>query len=447
MTRGSTALALAGLMMAGNAQCETLKEALAAAYTANATIQAQRFSQRATDEQLPQALSGWRPTASLSGDVTRGRQYFNFGGSPVEMLTNRTATVELDQPLYRAGVGADIERAKAAIAGGRADLDAVEQAQLLDAALAYLDVFRDQKVVELNVNLVEVLTFNRKDVDATFRAGTATETDTSQAAARLSGAISGRLGAESQLKVSRAAFRTLVGDDAQALDQPVPLGLLPGTEEEAMVGAEARNPAIRSAIQKLEAARQQVDVVRAQLLPKLDGVIQAQHEDELFSKSVRLNSATIGVTASVPIYEGGTVYAQTRAARESVSAADKQQLQTRREVRQDVSGAWAALAAARAQRQNFIDQIKANEVALRDTGKEVAVGTRTRLDYLNAEQELFGSRVNLAVAEHDILAASFRLEAAMGDFTPAALGLDVAPYDPSTHLDAVKDKWVGTTPP
>ena len=141
-----------------------------------------------------------------------------------------------------------------------------------------------------------------------------------------------------------------------------------------MGGAEARNPAIRSAQQKLEAAKHQVDVERAQLLPKLDGVIQAQHEDELFSKSVRLNSATIGVTASVPIYEGGAAYAQIRAAREAVADADKEQLQSERDVRQDVSSAWAALAAARAQRQNFIDQIKANDVALRDTGKEVTVG-------------------------------------------------------------------------
>src|SRR5277367_2921834 len=110
MSRGAAAALMAGLVMAGSARAETLKEALATAYNANATIQAQRFSQRATDEQLPQALGGWRPTASLTGDVTRGRQYFDFGGSPVQMLTNRTATVQLDQPLYRGGgVDADIE--------------------------------------------------------------------------------------------------------------------------------------------------------------------------------------------------------------------------------------------------------------------------------------------------------------------------------------------------
>jgi outer membrane protein len=449
MNKRSTVLLAASLFSAAPAaRAETLKDALAQAYGNNATIAAQRFTQRATDEQLPQALSGWHPTASLTGDITRGRQYFDFGGSAVQMLTNRTATLQLDQPLYRGGaVDADIDRAKAVIAGGQAELDTIEQAQLLAAAIAYLDVFRDQGVVELNRALVGVLTVNRQNVDSTFRAGTATETDTSQASARLSGAISGRLGAESQLATSLANFRNLVGDAAGALDPPILLGQVPANEDDALASAAAHNPSLRTAKQQVEAAQHQIDVVRGQLLPKLDGVIQAQHEDELFSKSVRLNSATIGLQATIPLYAGGADYAQIRAAHETASAAEKQLLQAERQIRQEVTTAWAALVAARAQRQNFQEQIKANEVALRDTDREVAVGTRTRLDVLNAQQELFGSRVNLVAAEHDIFAASFRLETALGGFTPAALGLDVADYDPARHLDAVKDKWFGTTPP
>ncbi|HVJ54977.1 MAG TPA: TolC family outer membrane protein [Aliidongia sp.] len=443
------AAAMLGLgLLSGAARAESLKDVLGRAYANNAEIAAQRYSQRAIDEQLPQALSGWRPTATLTGDVTRGRQYFNFGGSAVSMLTNKTAAVTIAQPLYRGGaVDADIDRAKAVIAGGQSQLASVEQTQLLAAATAYLDVYRDRNVVELNRNLVEVLTVNRGNVDSTFRVGAATETDTSQAAARLSGAIAGRLGAESQLATSLANFRNFVGDEAGQLDMPVVLGEVPGTEDQAADTAIAESPALRSAHQQLEAAKHQVDVVRGQLLPKLDGVIQAEHEDELFAKGVRLNSATVGLAATVPLYEGGAAYAQVRAAREAVASAEKQLLQTERQVRQQVTTAWAALVAARAQRQNFQDQIKANEVALRDTEKEVTAGTRTRLDTLNAQQELFGSKVNLVSAERDIFAASFQLETAIGRFTPGALGLDVPDYDPSRHLDAVKDKWFGTTPP
>jgi outer membrane protein len=118
-----------------------------------------------------------------------------------------------------------------------------------------------------------------------------------------------------------------------------------------------------------------------------------------------------------------------------------------RQIEAEVDSAWNALGAARAQQGQFRAQIGTNDVALRDTEKEVTAGTRTRLDVMNAEQELFASRVNLVAAEHDAFVASFQLEAATGTFTPAALGLETKAYDPTAHLDAVEDKWWGTEPP
>jgi TolC family type I secretion outer membrane protein len=426
---------------------ETLKDTLAAAYRDNATIAAQRFQLRGTDEQLPQALSGWRPSVTLNTQLTRGRQFFNFGGSPVEDLTNRVYALQVTQPIYHASTAPDIDRAKATIEGGQQQLSSIEQQQLLSAALAYLDVFRDQGEVELNRSLVKVLTVNRHNVDSTFRAGTATETDTSQAAARLSGAVSGELGAEAQLATSLAHFRDIVGRDAGKLATPGVLGEVPPTEDEAASLALSRNPTLLSAKKQLEAAQHQVEVARGNLLPKLDGIAIAEHEDELFAKGVRLNSAVVGVQATVPLYEAGKTYSEVRAAHEAVSQADAEVTQTERDLRAQVGTAWNALRAARAQQQNDHDQIRANEVALRDTEREVEAGTRTRLDALNAQQELFGSRLNLVIAEHDTVAASFQLEAAAGNFTPEALGLDVQRYDPAVHLDAVRDKWIGTEPP
>jgi outer membrane protein len=443
----ASVLALASARGEALAAPETLQEVLADTYRDNPTISAQRYALRGTDEQVPQALSGWRPSVAITSQITRGRQFFNFAPPPVEDLTNRVYAMTITQPIYHAGTQPDIDRAEATVAGGQLQLSSVEQQQLLTAAIAYLDVFRDQGTVELNRNLVQVLGVNRQNVDATYRAGTATETDTSQAAARRSGAVSGELGAESQLATSLARFRDVVGHDAGTLAPPAVIGEVPPTEDEAVSLALGHNPALLAARKQLEAARHQVDVERGQLLPKFDGIGEIEHEDELFAKSVRLNSATIGIEATVPIYEAGSVYSKVRAAREAVSQAEKQIEQAERDTRQQVSTAWNALAAARAQQQNFRDQIRANEVALRDTQLEVDAGTRTRLDTLNAEQELFTSRVNLVFAEHDTVVASFQLEAGVGGFTPDALGLDVPRYDPAKHLNAVRDKWMGTQPP
>ena len=436
------------IVFASPAAAEGLTDTLADTYVGNATIQSQRYSLRGTDERLSKAEAGWRPQVSLTGSIARGPQEFVFVPVHDQWLTARNVALQILQPLYRGGgTVAGIAQAKAEIGAGQAELSDVEQQQLYAAASAYLDVYRDQRLVELSRNLVDVLDVNEKNVQSTFRAGAATETDTSQAAARLEGAVASRLAAEGEFATSRANFKAIVGRDPGALEAPTLIGQLPAGEADAQAVALAQHPALLAARQRIEAASHKVDVVRAELLPKVDAVGTLTHEDDAFTRGDRLNSASIGVQASIPLYEGGGTYSDIRAAREAVAQEQKTELQTERDVARQVTAAWNRLAAARAQQDQFKAQIEANQVALRTTGDQVTAGTRTRLDLLNAEQELFSSRVNLVAAQHDTYEASFQLELAAGVFTPKALGLAVETYDPTRHLDQVKGKWIGTMPP
>ena len=439
---------LLSFLAASPALADSLPDTLADTYAGNATIQAQRYGQRGTGEQLSAANAGWRPSVTLNGSITRGPQEFVFVPQHDQWLTARNVTLQILQPLYRGGATvAGIAQAKAEIGAGQAELSDVEQQQLYAAASAYLDVYRDQGLVELSRNLVDVLDVNEKNVRSTFRAGAATETDTSQAAARLEGAIASRLAAEGELATSKADFKAVVGRAPGALAAPTLIGPLPASEADAQAVAAIQHPALIAARQRVEAATQRVDVLRAQLLPKLDAVGLLSHEDDAFTRGDRLNSATVGLQASVPLYEAGKAYSDIRAAREAVAQQQQTELQTERDVARQVTAAWNRLAAARAQQDQFKAQIEANQVALRTTRDQVSAGTRTRLDLLNAEQELFSSRVNLVAAQHDTYEASFGLELAAGVFTPKALGLAVEDYDPTRHLDQVKDKWIGTMPP
>jgi outer membrane protein len=442
------AIALLPVLLATPAAAEALVDTLADTYANNATIQAQRNALRGTDEHLPEALAGWRPQVNLTGSITRGPQEFVFVPNHDQYLTARNVALQILQPLYRGGsTVAGVAQARAEIGAGQAELSDVEQRQLYTAAAAYLDVYRDQRLVELSRNLVDVLTVNERNVKSTFQAGAATETDTSQAAARLEGSVASRLAAESEFATSQANFKSIVGRDPGTLEPPTLIGQLPANEADAQAIALAQHPAVLAARQRIAAAEEKVDVVRGQLLPKVDAVAALTHQDDVFTRGNRLNSATLGVQASVPLYEAGGVYAQVRAAREAVAEERKTELQTERDIARQVAAAWNRLQSARAQQDEYRAQIEANQVALRTTGDQVTAGTRTRLDLLNAEQELFASRVNLVVAQHDTFEASFRLELAAGVFTPKALGLAVEDYDPTKHLDQVKDKWIGTTPP
>jgi outer membrane protein len=447
---GAAAMLLASAGLAGAARAESLSDALGDAYQSNATILAERFRQRQTDEQLPEARAGWKPSVTVQAGISRMHQFFGFGlpgENAVQNLTPQTNTLTIAQPLYHGGaIEAGVDRAEADIAAGQATLRSVEQQQLLAAATAYLDVYRGRGVVDLSENLVKVLTLNRHDIDVTYKAGAATETDLAQAEARLEGAKAESLAAKSQLETSLARFRAAVGRDAGTLDAPAVLGPVPAAEDEAARLALDRNPDVAAARQSREAARHGIDVAFAALLPSVDGTIVLEHAEDDLLKGVRLNAVQAGVQATVPLYQGQT-YARIRAAKEAAAAADKQVLAAERAVREQVSAAWNALQAAQAQQTEFRSQIKANEVALDDTVKEVTVGTRTRLDVLNAQQELFSSRVSLVGAERDTMLATYQIQAATGGFVPSALGLAMPDYDPAKHLDQVRGAWLGTAPP
>src|SRR5579862_8598255 len=206
------ALVLAGLGWPSFTHAETLEDALVAAYTGNAALQAQRAQLRATDELVPQALANWRPTVSLNGDA--GENYVssnanNFLGrnapSEEQHLFTRDGTLSISQPLYRGGqTDAQTKQADAQVRAGEEQLLATEQNVFVGVVTAYLDVIQNQALVDLNINNEQVL---QRQLDATndrFRVGEVTRTDTSQAQAALAGAKAGRRQAEATLRDSIA---------------------------------------------------------------------------------------------------------------------------------------------------------------------------------------------------------------------------------------------------
>ena len=195
----TVALAIGFGAIAG-AHAQTLEEALSNAYRSNPEILAQRASLRAVDEQLPRALSQWRPTVTASGNAGPARDFnattataYGSGDSQdrATTLTERRRTqalaqLQATQPLYRGGRStAELNRAEANVQAGRAQLSAVEQRVLLDSATAFINLARELAVLELNTSNVQVLQRQLEAARDRFQVGEITRTDVSQAEARL----------------------------------------------------------------------------------------------------------------------------------------------------------------------------------------------------------------------------------------------------------------------
>ena len=446
MTRKSWLLATVLALTAGAARAETLEEVLATTYNSNPTLMAKRASLRATDEGVPQALSNWRPTVTMSGDIGRGN-YKNNTTAPLPAWQNRNPkdyALTISQPLFRGGrTVAATEQADATVQATRASLDGTEQTVLLNAATAFLNVVRDESVLKLNINNEQVLRRQLEAARERFRVGEITRTDVSQAEARLAQATADRIGAEGTLLVSRATFVDVVGRAPEAPEAPAKATAVPAGFDEVKATALDRNPGIISADWTAKAAESGIDLVFGELLPTvaLTGTLSRGLDTSISGSELVTEQAM--VTVSVPLYESGLSYSKLRAQKHTYGQRRLEADQARRDALQTANQSWETLAAARARVKAYTAQIAANELALAGVEEEAKVGSRTVLDTLNAEQELFNSKVNLVVASHDEMVAAFQLKSAMGQMTAQGLGLAVEPYDPRKHYDEVRHQWIG----
>jgi TolC family type I secretion outer membrane protein len=436
------ALALLPLASAG---AETLDDALSQAYVSNPTLQAERAQLRATDEDLPQALSQRRPTVTGQGQVGVTGEYTNRLGH--QTLYPRGATINLNQPLWTGGrAGAAISQADFLIKAERANLLNVEETVLLQAATSYLDVVRDQIVLDLADSNVKVLKATLDQTRAQLDAGVATRTDLAQSEARLAQGIADRRQAQANLNNSRAAYQQAVGEMPGTLKPPPEVRDLPPNLDSATQQGQTDNPQVLFAQANHEAALAGVDLAESQLMPSLalSGLLGHLNDQQI--EEDRTDTAALLLTLTVPFYQAGAEYSRIRQAKESSGQARNQIEAAVRLATQNVTDSWENLQAARAKVRSFQSQVEANQIAYNGTVEEQRVGTRTVLDVLNAQQALFGSQVNLAQAQHDVSVSAYQVKAAVGEMTVASLDLNVERYNPRRHYDAVRNKWFGTTP-
>jgi outer membrane protein TolC len=220
---------------------------------------------------------------------------------------------------------------------------------------------------------------------------------------------------------------------------------LPATLDEALILASQNNPNVISASFTELAARDNIDVVRGQLLPQISlvGDLNRSFAPSIVQRGARQDAASAVLQLTMPLYEGGAIYSQTRQAEQTVGQRRSQVDDMRRAAVQSATQSWETLQAARAAIASFGAAVRAAQIALEGTQQEALVGSRTVLDVLIAEQQLFTTQSQLVTAQHDGALAEFSLTAAVGRLIAPELRLPVQLYDMDKHYKGVKDKLFG----
>jgi outer membrane protein len=435
------ALALAALPASG----QTMIEAMVLAYNSNPDLLAARARLRVVDEGVSQAMAGWRPTVSVTGQYgyVRSDRITNNSRNPVN-LNDRGGQIQITQPIYRGGrTVAATAQAEADVRAQRAALMDAEQVVLLNVVTTYTDTLRDRVTVNLRRNNVNVLLQQLQSTEARFNVGELTRTDVAQAQARLERSRSDLTLAVANEATSRAQFFRVVGIQPGQLTLPPILGTAPGTEDEAIAIAENRAPRNVSAQHRITSARAAVDVAFGVLLPQVSVVGNLQRFYDQQFKSDRIFEYSVLGQVTIPLYQGGAEYSQVRSAKQTVGQRAAEFDSARRQTSETMIRAWQNLQAAKSRVVSFTAQVQANAIALDGVRQEQQVGSRTIIEVLNAEQEYLDSQVQLVIARRDVIVAHYTVIAELGQLNARSLGLPVEYYDEEINYNDVRNRWIG----
>src|SRR5215470_11164374 len=417
------------------ALADTIEAALVRAYQNNPQLNAQRAQVRSTDENVPQALSGYRPKVSVTASA--GYQYTDTlstsGGNNIQVVRTethganppRSVGATITQTLFNGQQTANKTRvAESQVSGAREGLRVLEQTVLLQAATSYMDYLRDSAIVEVQKSNVRVLEQTLKQTRDRFNVGEVTRTDVAQSEAQLAAGKTQELTAESNLVTTRANYRRVIGNEPENLAPGSPVDrYLPASLPQAVELSLIENPNVTAAMFGVDVNFLQVKINEGALLPtvSLQGSVQQAYEQTLITQ--RSFGASAIAQLTVPIYQGGAEYSLIRQSKETLAQQRLNLETTRDQARANTVTSWGQLVAGKAQVASAQSQVTASEIALNGVREEAKAGQRTTLDVLNAQQTLVNARVALVTAQHDRVVASYAVLNAIGRLSPQVLKL------------------------
>src|SRR6266403_3947790 len=264
------------------ALADTIEAALVRAYQNNPQLNSQRAQVRSIDENVPQALSGYRPRVAVTASA--GYQYTDTnttaGGSPTAIVRTeihganapRSAGLTVSQTLFNGQQTANRTRAaESQVSGAREALRVLDQTVLLSAATIYMDFLRDSAIVEVQQSNVRVLEQTLKQTKDRFNVGEVTRTDVAQSEAQLAAGKTQELTAESNLTTTRSNFRRIIGNEPTQLAPGSPVDrFLPKTLSGAVDLSLTENPNVTAAMFGIDVSFLQVKINEGALLPTLN---------------------------------------------------------------------------------------------------------------------------------------------------------------------------------
>lgn len=392
------------------APAATLMQIFELALTSDSEFLAAGAANRAAQEIRPQAEAGLLPNASLRVDANwnerrRTRDFETYG-----------IVLSAEQPIYRRDRRIALDQADSRIARADALYAAALQDLMMRVSQRYFDVLEAEDELSFARATLEAFEQQLMQSRQRFEVGLTAITDVEEAKAGFDLARAQLIAAENSLDTAREALRETSGEYHEAL---APLGRMPlVTPEPADIDkwtetALGQNLRLLASRHDAETARREIERIRAGHYPALDAVGSHRRTDRI-SGGGETASTIIGLRLNLSLYAGGSVLSQTRESRhryqQALDELERERRRTQRETREAYLGVNSGISQVTALEQ----AVRSNETAADAVEAGFQVGTRTSVDVLNAQRDLFRARRDLARERYTYIRNVLRLKRAAG---------------------------------
>lgn len=414
---------VAGILLAPAVAAEDLLEVYQQALEADARLQAAEAAHRAALEVRPQSRAALLPQVSAGANAAYSDENVHESDSPIsggdQDYNSHGYSLSLQQAVFRRPASIQVEQADSRITTADARLADARQALVVRVAEAYFNLLKAQDNLEFARAEKKAIGQQLRQTRQRFEVGLTAITDVKEAQARYDLATAQEIEARNGVDSAREALREITGmEPARLAELSEGMPLVSPEPEDIKRWVETameQNPQLLAATGAAKTARQEIDRREAEHLPTVDLVAEHGYNDTTDRTFGSASSdTTLSVQLNVPLYQGGRLSSRDREAAHLHDQARQELEQARRSTIRNTRSAYLDVMAGISRVKALKQSLVSTKTALEATEAGFEVGTRTAVDVLNSQRELFRARRDYAGARYDYLLATLRLKQAAG---------------------------------
>ncbi|MCK9395286.1 MAG: TolC family outer membrane protein [Methylobacter sp.] len=400
---------------------QDLSETYALALQNAPVLKQAQAKQSAVGESRDQSIARFLPNISAAGASSKqhlhNKKTNTYQGPAVNQeFWNNTFNLNLTQPLFHWEHWIQLSQSDNQIAQAEATYLAELQNLMVKTTEAYFNVLYAQDNLQFASAEKQAIARQLEQAQQRFNVGIIAITDVNEAQAGFDQANANEIDAANNLDNQKEALREIIGENdasLNALGEQLPL-LKPEPADISAWSdlAELNNFSIISAFNQAEVSRKAIDLQRSGHLPRLDLIGSYGASDNTSSFGSRGDTQSIGVQLNVPLFEGGAVNSRTRQAGYEYQAAKEDLTAKKRAVNRQVKDAYRGVLTAISRVDALKAAVTSATSALEATEAGFGAGTRTMIEVLNEQRNLYRAKRDFSRTRYDYLINGIKLKQA-----------------------------------